>query len=237
MTEWRARRFWTEATVVEAEGGHTVRLDGRPVRSPLKTLLVMPSEALARGVAEEWQAQDEVIDPLSMPLTRAVNAALDKVVPQRDEVAAHLAEYGESDLLCYRAEVPEALAARQSELWDPLLDWMAEAHGARLAVTTGVMPAVQPANAVEAVRARVAAMDPWELTAFSEFVTLSGSLVLGLAVMEGRLPPEDAWDRSRVDESWQIEQWGEDEEEAERIAVKRAAFLQAKTYLDLLRAA
>jgi chaperone required for assembly of F1-ATPase len=236
MTEWKARRFWTEAGVEPAEGGWTVRLDGRPVRSPLKTLLVMPSRALAAGVADEWEAQGEVVDPLSMPLTRAVNAALDKVAPQRDEVAAHLAEYGESDLLCYRAATPEALAERQAAAWDPMLDWLAEMHAARLAVTSGVMPVSQPANAVEAIRARVAALTSWELTAFSEFVTLSGSLVLALATFEGRLSPAQAWELSRVDEFWQIEQWGEDEEEAERVAAKRAAFLQAQTFLDLLRA-
>ena len=236
MTEWKARRFWTEARVERVSGGWTVELDGRPVRSPLKTLLVMPSRSLAQGVADEWDAQVDVIDPLSMPLTRAVNAALDKVVPQRAEVAQHLAAYGESDLLCYRADSPDALAERQAAAWDPWLDWMAAAHAARLAVTTGVMPAAQPANAVSAIRVRVHRMTAWELTAFSEFVTLTGSLVLGLAVFEDRLPPEEAWTLSRVDEAWQIEQWGEDADEAERVARKRDDFLQARRYLDRLRA-
>jgi chaperone required for assembly of F1-ATPase len=235
VTEWKSRRFWAEATVVPTMGGHAVELDQRPVRTPLKTRLVMPSRALAQGVADEWDAQQDVIDPLAMPLTRAVNATLDKVVPQKDEVAHHLSEYGESDLLCYRAASPEALAERQSAAWDPWLDWLAAAHGARLAVTTGVMPAAQPANAVSALRTRVHAMTVWELTALSEFVTLSGSLVLALAVMEDQIDPAEAWLLSRIDEIWQNEQWGEDEEEAERIAVKRAAFLQARTYLDLLR--
>jgi chaperone required for assembly of F1-ATPase len=237
VTEWKARRFWKAAEVVPAEGGHAIELDGRPVRSPLKTPIVVPSEPLAQGLAREWDAQEEVIDPLSMPLTRAVNAALDKVAPQRAEVAAHLAGYGESDLLCYRAEAPAELVRRQAVAWDPMLDWLAEAHGARLAVTTGVMPTPQPANAVAVLRARVDALSSWELTGFSEFVTLSGSLVLGLAAFEGRLAPDAAWTLSRIDEDWQAEQWGEDSEEAERIAVKRAAFLQARIYLDLLGAA
>ncbi|TFL19574.1 ATP12 family chaperone protein [Jannaschia formosa] len=236
MTEWKARRFWTAAEVVEVPEGFAVELDGRPVRSPLKTLVAAPSRALAQGVAKEWDAQGQVIDPLSMPLTRAVNAALDKVMPQREEVAAHLSEYGESDLLCYRAAGPDVLVEREQAAWDPLLDWLDAEHGARLATTQGVIPVPQPANAVAALQARVGAMTAWELTALSEFVTLSGSLVLGLAVMEDRIAPEAAWDVSRIDEAWQIEQWGEDEDEAERIAVKRAAFLQARTYLDLLRA-
>ncbi|PWJ18270.1 ATP12 family chaperone protein [Jannaschia seohaensis] len=236
MTEWKAKRFWKEARVAPVEDGYAVQLDGRPVRSPLKTLVAMPSRALAEGVAQEWQAQEDVIAPLTMPLTRAVNATLDKVMTQQEEVAAHLAEYGESDLLCYRAAGPDGLVARQQEAWDPVLDWLDRTHGARLAVTQGVIPVPQAANAVTAMQARVGALSPWELTALSEFVTLSGSLVLGLAVIEDHLAADGAWDLSRIDEDWQIAQWGEDEEEAARIAHKRSAFLQARTYLDLFRA-
>ena len=237
MSEWQARRFWTDATVEPAAGGHAVRLDGRPVRSPAKTELVLPTETLARGVAAEWAAQGRLVDPLSMPLTRAANAALDKVVPQHAAVAADLAGYGESDLLCYRAETPAGLAERQAAGWDPMLDWADARYGARLAVTTGVMPAPQPANALEAFRAEVRALDAWTLTALSEFVTLSGSLVLGLAALERARPADRLWDLSRIDEDWQAEQWGVDEEEAARAAAKRAAFLQADRYLGLLRAA
>ena len=236
MTEWAARRFWTDATVEAVPGGHAVRLDGRPVRSPAKAELVMPSDALARGVAAEWAAQEERVDPLSMPLTRAVNATLDKVVPQGEAVAAELAGYGGSDLLCYRADAPEGLVARQAAAWDPMLDWVAAAHGARLDVTAGVMPAAQPPAALAALRARVDAASAWELTALSEFVTLTGSLVLGLAALEGARAPDALWDMSRVDENWQAELWGADEEEAARVALRRAAFLQADAYLGLVRA-
>ncbi|MEM7488091.1 MAG: ATP12 family protein [Pseudomonadota bacterium] len=235
MSEWKARRFWADATVEAVPAGHAVRLDGRPVRTPLKTELAVPSAALADGIAAEWRDQGDVVDPLSMPLTRAANATLDKVVPQRAEVAAGLAAYGASDLLCYRANGPEGLVARQAEAWDPMLDWAAAHLGARLTVTVGIMPAPQPEVSLAALRDRVDRLSPWELTALSEFVSLSGSLVLGLATLDGR-DPEDMWSRSRVDEIWQAEQWGEDEEEAERIAVKRAAFLQARHYLDLVRA-
>lgn len=233
MSEWQAKRFWTAATVEEVAEGFAVHLDGRPVRTPLKTLVAAPSRALAGGVAAEWQAQSEVIDPWSMPLTRAVNATLDKVVPQQAEVAANLAEYGGTDLLCYRAAGPDTLVARQVAAWDPMLDWADAALGARLNVTQGIMHVPQPANAIEALRARVAAMTPWELTALSEFVTLSGSLILGLAAMSGR-PAAQIWPLSRVDEHWQIERWGEDEQEAARVAVKAEAFAQAERYLALL---
>ena len=235
MSEWKAKRFWTSATVETVDDGFAVRLDRRDVRTPLKTLLAMPSRALAGGVAEEWDAQSEVIDPLSMPLTRAANATLDKVIPQQAAVVANLAEYGGTDLLCYRADGPERLVARQAAAWDPMLDWADETFGARLKTTQGVMHVAQPANAVEALRSRVAAMTPWELTALSEFVTLSGSLILALAAMEGR-DPEMLWPLSRIDEDWQNEQWGIDEEEAARVAVKREAFAQAGRYLALVRA-
>lgn len=235
MADWKAKRFWTAASVEPIEQGFTVQLDGRDVRTPRKTLVAMPSRALALGVAEEWNAQSEIIDPYSMPLTRAVNATLDKVVPQRADVAANLAEYGGTDLLCYRAGGPARLIARQAAAWDPMLDWAAREMGARLVVTEGVMHVGQPAESIRALRGRVEAMTPWELTALSEFVTLSGSLVLALAAMAGQ-DPGTLWPLSRIDEDWQAEQWGEDAEEAERIAVKRAAFMQAGTYLELLRA-
>ncbi|MEM7643484.1 MAG: ATP12 family protein [Pseudomonadota bacterium] len=236
MTEWKARRFWEDATVQPVDGGFAVRLDGRSVRTPLKTELAVPTHALADGIAREWRAQVETVDPISMPLTRAANATLDKVIPQRAEVAAGLAEYGGSDLLCYRADGPQGLIDRQAEAWDPLLAWAADRFGVRLVITSGVMPAMQPETGQAILRAHLDGLSPWDLTALSEFVSLSGSLVLGLAVLEGR-DAEDIWTRSRVDETWQAEQWGEDEEEAARVAVKRADFLQARRYLDLLRAA
>ncbi len=235
MSEWTARRFWTDATVEAVPGGHAVRLDGRPVHTPLKTEVVMPSRALAAGVAEEWLAQGKTVDPRTMPLTRAVNATLDKVVPQRAEVAAILSDYGASDLLCYRAASPGSLSDRQAAGWDPMVDWAEGRFGGRLRVTRGVIPVAQPEPVLQALRAHVGALSEWELTALSEFVALSGSLVLGLAALEEH-DPEGLWALSRIDEDWQAEQWGGDEEEAARIALRRAAFLQAHRYLELLRA-
>ncbi|CUH41001.1 ATP12 chaperone protein [Jannaschia seosinensis] len=238
MSEWRAKRFWQDASVVQAPDGYAVRLDGRAIRTPLKVELVVPSRPLAEGVAAEWDAQEGRIEPLTMPLTRAVNATLDKVAPQRAEVVAGLAEYGGSDLLSYRATGPEALMARQAAAWDPMLDWAEATFGARLAITEGIVPVAQSDDALAALRNRVDALTNWELTALSEFVSLSGSLVLGLAAMEHDGHGADRlWTMSRVDEDWQAEQWGVDEEEAERIALKRDAFLQAERYLALLRGA
>ncbi|PYE84943.1 ATP12 family chaperone protein [Pseudoroseicyclus aestuarii] len=234
MAEWAPKRFWTEAKVVEAEGGWTVVLDGRGVRTPAKAPLVLPSEATAALVAEEWQAQGERIEPATMPATRTANSAIDRVAPQHGAVAEMLAGYGETDLLCYRAEAPEGLVQRQTEAWDPLLEWSAQALGARLQLAQGLMPVAQDAGALRALAARVEAMDSFRLAAFHDLVALSGSLVLAFAVTEQRLTPSQAWELSRVDEDWQIAQWGDDEEAAATTAYRRAAFLDAARFYLLI---
>ncbi|EAR50028.1 hypothetical protein OG2516_08316 [Oceanicola granulosus HTCC2516] len=235
MSEWKAKRFWTAAHVAERGDGFAVTLDDRPVRTPAKAPLTLPTRALAEGVAAEWDAQQEQIDPLSMPLTRAANAALDKVAPQFDEVAAMVADYGGTDLLCYRADAPEALVARQAEAWDPLLDWAADTLGARLRPAVGVMHVEQDPGALLRLEGQVRALDPFRLTAFADLVALSGSLVIAFAVLEGARTPEDGWALSRIDEEWQIEQWGEDDEASAFAARKRADFLAAARFLRLAR--
>lgn len=233
MSTWAARRFWTTASVVPVEGGFTVHLDARPVRTPLKASLVLPTQALAEAVAAEWAAQDGKVNPETMPFTRTANSAIDKVAPQIDEVAAMLAAYGGSDLLCYRAEGPEDLVQRQAEAWDPILIWALEALGADLLVTEGVMHVEQPPEALMRLHERVAALTPFQLAAFHDLVAISGSLVLALAVTGGRVTAEEAWCLSRIDEDWQISLWGEDEEAAEVAARKHAAFLQADRFYGL----
>ena len=235
MTEWAAKRFWKTASVTELDAGYGVVLDGRPVKSPLKTTLVVPSRAMAEAMAVEWEAQDDKIEPLTMPITRAVNATLDKVIPQRAEVADMLADYGGSDLLCYRATHPDGLIARQEAAWDPLLDWAAETFGARLNTTQGVIPVAQPAQATGVLRAQVHGLDPFELTAFNEFVTISGSLVIGLAALKEAWSMEELWQIARIDERWQEEQWGEDEEATASANAKKTAFLQGAVFLSLTR--
>jgi len=233
---WAPRRFWTEARAEAVEGGHTVRLDGRPVKTPAKAPLVLPSRALAEAVAAEWDAQQEVVDPRRMPVTRSANAALDKVTPQFDEVADLIAAYGDSDLLCYRATDPAELVARQADAWDPWLSWAREHYGARLSATAGVIHVAQPADSLERLAAGIRSLSAFELTALHDLVSLSGSLVLGLAVAEAALDPERGWRLSRIDEDWQIEQWGVDEDAAEAAEAKRAEFLHAHRFLALCRA-
>lgn len=235
MSGWGRKRFWKAVSVVAVEGGFAIHLDARAVKTPAKTPLVVPTRALADLIAAEWDAQGADIKPDTMPATRAANAALDKVAVQFDEVATLLAAYGETDLLCYRAEGPAELVAEQAAAWDPLLDWAADTFGARLAVGAGILPLPQDAAALAALRAPVAALDRFELAAFHDLVAISGSLVLALAVIRGRLTAEAAWDASRIDETWQVEQWGPDEEAAAAEAYRRAGFVQADRFFGLCR--
>ena len=235
MSEWAPKRFWTEVSTERTEAGHELRLDGRPVRTPGKAPLAMPTARMAEAAAEEWRAVGERIDPRAMPVTRSANSAVDKVAPQREAVIDHLAEYGATDLLCYRAEAPEALSAMQAERWDPLLDWAAEAHGARLVPALGVMPVAQDPGALRNLRAPLEAAGDFELTALHDLIALPGSLVLGLAAAEGRGAPEDLWSLSRIDEDWQEGLWGVDEEAAERDRLRLEAYVHAHRFLSLAR--
>lgn len=235
MSGWRAKRFWKAASVEGGGDGFAVQLDGRPLRTPAKAALVVPTRAMATAIAAEWDAQGDDVDPRTMPVTRSANAAIDKVRPQHAEVAALIADYGGTDLLCYRADAPPALIARQAAAWDPLLDWAAGALGARLVVTQGVIPVAQPGAALDALMDQVAALSAFELAALHDLVSITGSLVLGLAVARGRISGQEAWDIARIDETWQIEQWGADEEAAEEAALKRAALLDAERFWHLAR--
>ncbi len=233
MSTWTARRFWTETHAVPLDTGFTVHLDARPVRTPLKAPLVVPTLGLAQAIAAEWQAQTGKVNPETMPFTRTANSAIDKVAPQHAAVALMLAEYGGSDLLCYRAEGPEDLTARQAAAWDPVLHWAKDTLDAPLVATLGVMHVDQPAASLARLHQAVAALDPFRLSAFHDLVAISGSLVLALAVTRHAVTAEAAWDLSRIDESWQIALWGEDEEAAETAALKRGAFLQADRFYGL----
>ncbi|WP_313136750.1 ATP12 family chaperone protein [Paracoccus jeotgali] len=235
MTEWKARRFWKEATVAPCDGGWQVLLDGRPVLTPGKQPLRLPSHQLAEAVAAEWEAQGEVIAPLSMPLTRAANSAIEKVAPQFDAVADMLASYGATDLLCYRATAPAELVQAQAQAWDPLIDWAQDRYGIELTVTQGVMPVTQPAPTLAALRARLDPLTPFQLTGLHDLVTLPGSLILGLAVYEGRLDAEQAHGLARVDEDYQSSVWGADAEAASSAAGRLQAMRDAERLLQLLR--
>ncbi len=235
MTEWAAKRFWKEAVATEVTGGFEVRLDTRPVRTPAKSPLTLPTRALAEAVAAEWEAQDDKIRPDTMPYTRTANAAIDKVAPQRAEVAALLIAYGETDLLCYRAAGPDPLVERQEAGWSPQLQWAAESLGARLITTVGVMPVSQTGAVMDRLSAPVTVMSDFELAAFHDLVSLSGSLVLGLRVAQGDLAASEAWNLSRIDEIYQQEQWGADEEAAAQSEIKHRAFAHAAAFYAACR--
>lgn len=235
MSEWKQKRFWTDAQASQTEAGWTVQLDGRNVKTPAKAALTLPTRALADAIAAEWQAQDDVVNPLSMPFTRSANAAIDKVAPQHGEVADMLAAYGDADLLCYRADSPEALVKRQAETWDPYLDWAAQTLNARLVPRVGVIHESQDGAALETLAKRVHAMTAFELAAFHDLVSLSGSLILGFAAAQDLHATPMIWAASRVDETWQQEQWGDDEEALEVAEIKKASFLHAKAFFDAVQ--
>ncbi len=231
MTDWAPKRFWTSADVCARDGGFAVDLDGRPVKTPYKHPLIMPTRIMAEAVAAEWQAQVEKIDPTTMPFTRAANSAIDKVAPQHGDVVALLAAYGENDLLCYRAPGPEPLTRLQDDAWSPWLAWSAQALDAPLHVTTGIMPIPQPGDSIHRLHVRVAQFDNFALTGFHDLVQLSGSLILAFAVTTGKLASSEAWKISRIDEDFQTAQWGDDEEAAEVAAIKRQAFTDAARFV------
>lgn len=231
---WKAKRFWTDTVVIPAEGGFTVTLDDRPLRTPQKAPLVLPTRPLAEAVAAEWAAQEGEIRPETMPFTRTSNSAIDKVAVQHDEVAALLAAYGETDLVCYRAEGPDGLVARQADAWDPVLDWAAQSLGVRLVPVAGIIPAPQDPDALERLSALTQALAPFELAAFHDLVSLSGSLLLGFAAIHGAKTPEELWQVSRIDEQWQEDQWGADDEATKHTLLKKQAFLHAARFHSLL---
>ncbi len=230
------KRFYRETGSGARDGGFVVLLDGRPVRTPAKSLLSLPAQGLADAIAAEWDAQAEEVHPEEMPLMRHACMAIDRVAPQRDAVADEIAQYGQTDLLCYRADEPAALAGRQEELWNPLLDWLEESHGVRLAVTSGIMPVAQDAEGLQRLRKVVGAHDSFELAALQTLVSVSGSLVLGLAASVRHLDAAETWRLSRVDHDFQADRWGTDPEAARLAAAAESDLRAATRFLDLIRA-
>ena len=226
------KRFWKEARAVERGDGWGVELDGKPLRTPGKKGLTVPSVALAEAIAAEWSGAAETIDPRAMPLTDFANAAIEQVAPDREAFAAKLATYGESDLLCYRAEAPAPLIAREAAAWGPLLAWARRRFDVDFVVTSGITHVPQPAATVARLGHAVAMLDAFRLAALSPLVTIGGSLVAALAVLEEAIAPEEAWQAVSVDEYWQLEQWGADAEAEAALANKQRDFLAAA---DLLR--
>jgi chaperone required for assembly of F1-ATPase len=228
------KRFWKDVAVVEQDGGWAVELDARPVRTPARASLILPTESLANGVAEEWRSVGEEIDPRAMPLTGLANAAIDRVAPERQAFADGLARYAEADLACYRSEWPPDLVERQAAGWDKLLSWARRRFDVDFATTSGLMHIPQPPATVEQLGHAVAALDSFQLAGLSPLVTIGGSLIAGLAVLEKSISAEEAWQAVSLDERWQIEQWGADSEAEAALENKRRDFFAAARFLSLL---
>lgn len=230
------KRFYKDVALIVGEGGHEIQLDGRPVRTPARAPLTLPTVALAQAIADEWKAQGDSVDPRSMPFTGLANGVIDQIIPNHQSFAAGIARYGESDLLCYRAEGPHELVEREAAAWDPLLEWAQHRYDVAFRVTHGIIPVEQPAETLERLSMAVAAFDPFLLAGLSTLVTLSGSLVCGLAIVEGHQDGDAIWTASVIDEVWEVEQWGEDAEAAARSARRRAEFLMAQRFCELASA-
>jgi chaperone required for assembly of F1-ATPase len=213
MTARSFERFYTEAAVTEVEAGHAVVLDRRTVKTPQRrAALTLPTRPLAEAVAAEWDAQGDTVKPDEMPLTALAFTAYDVAEPQRDGLVEGLARYADTELVCYRAPEPAALARREHALWQPLLDWLALTYDARLNTTTGILPIEQPPEAKQALTAAIAELDAMRLAALSSSVRTAGSLVVALALLERRLDADQAFEAAEVERTFQIEQWGEDAE-------------------------
>jgi chaperone required for assembly of F1-ATPase len=230
------KRVYKEAAAREVESGWGVFLDGKPLRTPAMRELAMPSEQLAEAIAAEWDAQETDIRPHTMPLTRLAATALDHTAAARDKIVAEIANYASTDLVCYRADQPPALAARQHAAWQPLIDWAAMRYDAGLTVTVGILPQPQSPASLRAFATVVAAFDDFRLTALQALAAACGSLVVALAVAEGQLDADAAFAASQLDESFQIEAWGEDAEATRRRALLAEDIKAAARFLKLLSA-
>ena len=228
------KRFWKDVSVAPEGEGWGIQLDRRPVRTPARASLVVPNEALANAIAEEWRSVDDEIDPRAMPLTGLANAAIDRVAPERQAFAGGLARYAEADLACYRSEWPPELVERQKAAWDPLLAWARRRYDVDFSTTSGLMHVPQPQATVESLAHAVGALDAFHLAGLSPLVTVGGSLVAALAVLEKAMTADEVWNAVSVDERWQLEQWGAEQEAEAALENKRRDFMAAASFLALL---
>lgn len=229
------KRLYKEASPCAVEGGFGIALDGKPLRTPAGAPLILPKAGLAEAVAEEWRSQGETVKPHTMPLMRLASTAIDITAKRRGDVLAEILAYAGTDLLCYRAPHPPALAARQQEVWQPLIDWAMLRFDAPLTVTAGIIPVAGTDAALNAFSAAVEAYDAMVLTGLQAATQALGSLVLGLALVEGRIGAEAAFTASQLDETFQIEEWGEDEEQAGRRAALREDIGAIARFIRIVR--
>jgi chaperone required for assembly of F1-ATPase len=233
MRSPRRQRFYKDADVGEAEGGFAVTLDGKPIRTPSRRVVAVPVRPLAEAIAAEWRAQGETLDPLTMPLTRFANSVVEGVIDRADLVRDDIAKYLQSDLLFYRAGHPEGLVQREAQRWDPVLDWARDSLGAHFILAEGIMHVSQPEAAVMAARAALPT-DPWTIAAAHVVTTVTGSALLALALVHGVRDADQVWAAAHVDEDWNAEQWGADEEAVARRATRQVDFRAAVQILNVL---
>jgi chaperone required for assembly of F1-ATPase len=227
------KRFWKEVTAESAPGGYAIRLDGRPVKTPMKAELVLPNVALAAAVKAEWDAVGDDIDPAAMPITGFANAAIDRIAADRKGFIDSIAAYGESDLLCYRAEEPDELVKRQATVWDPWLHWTQTRYSVEFTVVSGIMHQAQPATTLVRLKQAVALLSNWQLAAASRLVPISGSLVALLALVEGQADADTLWPDLILDELWQEEKWGADDFALKNRCDREVDFKDAARFLRM----
>ncbi len=220
------KRFYKAVTIADAPGGYRVLLDGRSLRTPAKALVETARHEIAEALGQEWESQGSHIDPASMPMTRLLNSALDGVRGREAEVAGEIVRYATSDLVCYRAETPESLVDAQRRQWDPLVAWAGSVIGAPLRLGSGIVAVPQAPEVADGAKRLIDGLDPLRLAGLHVMTTLTGSAVIALAVLHGRITAEAAWGAAHVDEDWQAAQWGRDEE-AERRREHRWRDMQA----------
>jgi chaperone required for assembly of F1-ATPase len=228
------KRFWKHVEAVRGGDGWSIELDGKPVKTPARAALILPTEPLADAIAEEWRSVEGEIDPRAMPLTGFANAAIDRVAPERQAFAGGLARYAEADLACYRSEWPPELVERQVSTWDPLLAWARRRYDVDFVTTSGLMHVPQPPATVERLSHAVAALDAFRLAGLSPLVTIGGSLIAALAVLEKAITAERAWEAVSIDDRWQLEQWGSDAEAGLSLDNRERDFHAAAHFLELL---
>ena len=228
------KRFWKEVAVVAEDGGWGIALDGRPVRTPQRAPLAVASATLAEAIAAEWREQGETIDPATMPMTGLTNAAIDLAAPDPATFAEPIAAYAATDLFCYRDDRDAALQAEQAAAWNPLLAWAEARYGVEFALTQGVLPVDQPEATVVVLRDAVSRQDQWRITALTPLVTIGGSLVGGLALIEGAFDAGTLWNRVSLDDLYQERRWGADSEAQKARAANKRDWDNAARFLGLL---
>jgi len=218
------KRFWKKATVVEVSGGYGIELDGQRVQTPSKLPLIVVFRVIADAIASEWMAQVNLVNPSAMPATRMANSVIDKVILNQNAIIEMLTEYSGSDLLCYRATSPQSLIDAQGIVWDPLLDWSAKTNLAPMNVASGIMHVEQPVTSIDVYRSKLKEMNPYQLAGVHDLITISGSVIISMALISNHFSIDEAWTAASVDEIWQEKQWGSDMEAKEVRAKKRLDF-------------